>query len=76
MYNSRSYLQDVDQAAILASEPECIFVEEQAPCDADFAELCEMLVNENDLHQLFNDDPYDRLNLYEILRDIINVETA
>lgn len=61
LWNSESYLFDVQEEDISVCKDECLFVSKLI-CDETVFELCHVLIEENNL--VVTNDVYDAVNLY------------
>lgn len=68
LYQATDHLCSVDEVAVEACATECTF-RQPIPCDPDVYHLCNILMAESQLN--VPDDPYQALNLYMHLRDVI-----
>lgn len=63
LWNSESYLFDLQDEDISVCKDECVFVSELV-CDETIFELCHILIEENNLVVKNANDAYDAVNLY------------
>ncbi|KAI2647351.1 Tetrathionate reductase subunit B [Labeo rohita] len=68
LYHTRDFLTSADTECVQLCQHECTF-RRPIPCDPDVNELCNVIISESQLN--IPRDPYQAVNLYMHLRDVI-----
>lgn len=67
IYGTRNYMLPITENKLEIARQDCLFLDENVPCDEDVFELCEILLNEDG--RLHPEDPYEAADTYLYLRN-------
>ncbi|KAB0800803.1 hypothetical protein PPYR_04107 [Photinus pyralis] len=68
IYRSNDYLISVEFDDLEIAREECVFLDQECPCDKDVFELCNILLNEAAVENIPS-DPYNAIDVYLYLRN-------